>query len=295
MTPFERLIEVMRRLRGEGGCPWDRQQTRESLTPFLLEETHEVLEAIEQGQPPRLKDELGDLLFQVVFHAQIAAEAGEFTIDQVVEATADKMTRRHPHVFGPLKSGGDAPLPPGPPSPRSLTPDDVLGRWEEMKRAEAGASGRTSVVDGVPRTLPALLRAHQVQAKASRVGFDWPGVAPVKGKVMEEWRELMEAIDEAQPRSRQEAELGDLLFAVVNLARYLRVDPEEALQRATGRFADRFRRMERLAQEQGRPLSRPARQEGDGPGWSLDELDRLWEQAKQEQGQSEGSGIQGPG
>ncbi len=269
-TPFERLTGIMKRLRGNGGCPWDRQQTRDSLTPFLLEETHEVLEAIEQGQPPRLKEELGDLLFQVIFHAQIAAEAGEFDIDDVVTASADKMTRRHPHVFGGGEDKGHT-------GREVKTAEEVLARWEEIKRTEAGASGRTSAVDGVPRSLPALLRAHRVQAKAARVGFDWPDKAPVADKVMEEWRELTAAI-ESEPRPRQEAELGDLLFAVVNLSRFLQIDPEEALQRATGRFLNRFRRVERLAEQQGRPLRGEK-----GQGWSLEELDRLWEQAKSEE------------
>jgi tetrapyrrole methylase family protein/MazG family protein len=295
-TAFERLVEVVRRLRGEGGCPWDRQQTRESLTPFLLEETHEVLEAIEAGRPDALKDELGDVLFQVLFHAQIASETGEFDIGDVVEGTIQKMTRRHPHVFHPGQGEGPAsPLehphrsdvgaaPETGPPPSPITADDVLARWEVMKRQEAGHRARASSVEGVPRSLPALLRAHQVQAKAARVGFDWPEPAPVKAKVEEEWRELAEAIDE-QSRTRQEDELGDLLFAVVNLARHLRCDPEAVLQRATQRFINRFQRMEQLAAGAGRPLA-PASSisslEGGraGGGWTLPELDRLWERAK---------------
>jgi tetrapyrrole methylase family protein/MazG family protein len=255
-TPFEQLVEVMRRLRGEGGCPWDRQQTRESLTPFLLEETHEVLEAIEEGEPSRLKEELGDLLLQVVFHAQLAAEAGEFGMSEIIGTTVEKLIRRHPHVFGGEEVG---------------TAGEVLARWEKIKRAEAGTSGRPSALDGVPRTLPALLRAHQVQAKAARVGVDWRELAPVKAKVLEEWGELMTAV-ETQSRARQEAELGDLLFAAVNLSRWLRIDPEEALQRATRRFLDRFRHMERIAEGEGRPLA----------GRPPEELDRLWEQAKRD-------------
>jgi nucleoside triphosphate diphosphatase len=286
-TGFERLVEVMGRLRGEGGCPWDRQQTRESLTPFLLEETHEVLEAIETGRPDALKEELGDLLFQVLFHAQIASEAGEFDIGDVVEGTVQKMTRRHPHVFG--RDGGtlaDAE------AVGETTAGEVLARWEAMKRQEAGHRARASSVEGVPRSLPALLRAHQVQAKAARVGFDWPEPAPVRAKVEEEWRELTEAIDE-QSRTRQEEELGDLLFAVVNLARHLRCDPEAVLQRATQRFIDRFERMERLAAGAGRPLA-PASsisqsENGQaGGGWTLPELDRLWEQAKRGEGKGKG-------
>ncbi len=291
---FDRLVEVMRRLRGEGGCPWDRQQTRESLTPFLLEETHEVLEAIEAGQPDALREELGDLLFQVLFHAQIASEAEEFNIDDVVEGTVRKMIRRHPHVFGGSKSGGESDSPPDNPQ-RSYaetvpkTAGEVLARWEAMKRQEEGHRARASTVDGVPRSLPALLRAHQVQAKAARVGFDWPDQAPVQAKVEEEWRELAEAVA-TQSRRRQEEELGDLLFAVVNLARHLRCDPESALQRATQRFIGRFQRMEQLAAEEGRPLA-PAGSVGslnsgdsgqEGSGWTLSKLDRLWEQAKRE-------------
>jgi len=284
-TPFDQLVEVMRRLRAEGGCPWDRQQTRESLTPFLLEETHEVLEAIESGSADALKEELGDLLFQVLFHAQIASEAGEFDIHDVVDGTVRKMTRRHPHVFRPE---GEAKTDDG--AVGEATPDQVLARWEALKRQERGHRARASAVEGVPHSLPALLRAHQVQAKAARVGFDWPGPEPVRAKVEEEWRELTDAVC-TQSRSRQEEELGDLLFAAVNLARHLRCDPESALQRATRRFIERFRRMERLAAAEGRPLG-PSKTDG---GRTLDDLDRLWERAKSEERAEHGGQRSGPG
>jgi tetrapyrrole methylase family protein/MazG family protein len=282
-TAFERLVEIMMRLRGEGGCPWDRQQTRESLTPFLLEETHEVLEAIETGRSDALREELGDLLFQVLFHAQIASEAGEFDICDVVEGTVQKMTRRHPHVFGRSEGAhADAEV------MEEMTADQVLSRWEGWKRQEPSHRTRSSSVEGVPRSLPALLRAHQVQAKAARVGFDWPELASVRVKVEEEWRELAEAIED-QSRMRQEEELGDLLFAVVNIARHLRCDPEVALHRATQRFINRFQRMEQLADGEGRPLAHASstgssERDQAGVGWTLPELDRLWKQVKREEG-----------
>ncbi len=181
---FEELVRIMERLRADGGCPWDREQTRESLKPFLIEEAYEVVEAIDEGDPKKLMEELGDLLFQVVFHAQVAAEQGEFTINQVLAATADKMVRRHPHVF----AGGTA-----------STAREVLEQWEELKREErdATAAGLASALDGVPKELPALLRAQRLQDKASRTGFDWPEISGVIAKVEEELGELKEAIQGA--------------------------------------------------------------------------------------------------
>ncbi len=261
---FEALVRIMERLRAEGGCPWDREQTRESLKPFLIEEAYEVVEAIDEGDPKKLMEELGDLLFQVVFHAQVAAERREFTIGQVLAETADKMVRRHPHVFG----DGTA-----------STAREVLEQWEELKREErdAAAAAPASALDGVPKELPALLRAQRVQDKASRAGFDWPEISGVIAKVEEELGELKEALQGAAPEEPAlsevegvELELGDLLFSLVNLARFLNLSAEEALRKSIARFATRFRYMEENIERGGRQLREV----------SLDEMERLWEDAK---------------
>lgn len=251
---FQKLVRVMERLRGKKGCPWDREQSRESLKPFLLEEAHEVLEAIEDGDIEILKEELGDLLFQVVFHAQIAKERGEFSIEEVLTALTDKMVRRHPHVFGKVKAG---------------TSQEVLAQWEKLKHQEHRNRKRKSVLDGVPKSLPALMRAHQLQARAARVGFDWPEMKPVWGKVHEEMKELEESYREGNAQAVK-AEMGDLLFALVNLSRFMKINPEDALRKANHRFMERFHYMEKKAKRSGRVLS----------AMTLAEMDRLWEAAK---------------
>jgi tetrapyrrole methylase family protein/MazG family protein len=263
----------MAKLRALDGCPWDRKQTHESLKPYLLEETYEVLETIDRQDEPKLREELGDLLLQVIFHAQIAAERRTFTIEDVMQLLADKLVRRHPHVFGRQDTGD------------TLTPDEVYSNWEQIKKAERQQTGRSgSVLDGVPKTLPALLRAFQIQARASRVGFDWPqngeGVHQVMDKVEEEIEELTDAYgarnDQAGDAARHAAqrhledEMGDVLFALVNLARFLKVNPEDALRRATDRFADRFHFVEAEAARAGRTLE----------SMTLAEMDALWEEAK---------------
>jgi len=258
---FSDLVGVMETLRGKRGCPWDREQTRESLKPFLLEEAYEVLEAIDDEEPEILKEELGDLLFQVLFHSRIATERGEFGIEDVLSHTIDKMTRRHPHVFGASRSSKR--------KGRPATADEVLVRWEELKQKEKRNRKRTSVLDGVPKPLPALMRAYQLQTRASRVGFDWKEMRPVWNKVREEMKELEEAIGEGQPRQIQ-SEFGDLFFSLVNLARFLKFDPEESLRKANQRFVDRFSFMERKAGKSRRALS----------DMTLNEMDRLWEEAK---------------
>lgn len=269
---FDRLVELMARLRAPDGCPWDRKQTHDSLKPYLLEEAYEVLETIDQQDQPKLREELGDLLLQVLFHAQIGREAGSFTIQEVMSHLADKLVRRHPHVFAkPEAKAGDG-----------MTPDQVYSKWEQIKKDERARSGRAdSALEGVPKTLPALLRAFQVQARASRVGFDWPhtreGMERVMDKIEEEVGELQEAVaaggEGDRPPDAQraiEAEFGDLFFALVNLARFVKVNPEEALRGSTNRFVDRFRHMEAAAAASGRPLD----------AMTLEELDVLWNDAK---------------
>jgi len=271
---FAKLLELMAALRAPNGCPWDRKQTHESLKPYLLEETYEVLETIDQRDHAKLREELGDVLLQVIFHAQIAAEAGTFTTEDVIETLATKLIRRHPHVFGNDDQG-------------ALTDgEQVLSQWEEIKRGEREAVGSSqSALEGVPKSLPALLRAYQTQARAARVGFDWPqseaGFEQIIGKLSEEIDELRAAVvqsrsepepPEGRPHGLEfiEAELGDVLFSLVNLARFLKVNPEEALRRATNRFIDRFHLVEAQAAERGRAL----------PDMTLAEMDALWEDAK---------------
>lgn len=277
---FSKLVDLMARLRAPDGCPWDRKQTHESLKPYLLEETYEVLEAIDHRDPQSLREELGDLLLQILFHAQIGAEQGSFTIDEVLQELADKLVRRHPHVFA--QGTGN----------RAGTAEDVVARWEEIKKNERDQAGDAtepqSILSGVPKTLPALLRGYQVQARASRAGFDWPHTAQgqemVFNKIQEEILELREALgatagagaDRApapQPDRKDEieAEFGDLLFALVNLGRFIKVNPEEALRGTINRFTDRFHYIEQEAMRQGRTVDQ----------MTLAEMDALWEAAKQ--------------
>jgi tetrapyrrole methylase family protein/MazG family protein len=252
---FAELVEIMARLRGEGGCPWDREQTHESIQPYLIEETYEVLEAIDEQDPAKLREELGDLVLQVVFHAQMAKEAGSFSITDVLATITDKLRRRHPHVFGEVKAE---------------TAQEVLFNWEQIKQAERRkAKGEASLLDGVPRELPALLRAHRLQEKASRVGFDWAEAEEVLRKVEEELAELRAAM-EGQAVDRMEAEMGDLLFALVNLSRFIAVNPEEALRKTIARFIARFRYIEEELARSGRLLRQT----------SLQEMDALWADAK---------------
>ncbi|MBN1945930.1 MAG: nucleoside triphosphate pyrophosphohydrolase [Bradymonadales bacterium] len=249
LSDWSRLVELMARLRSEDGCPWDRRQTHQSLRPFLIEEAYEVLDAIDSGDPQRLREELGDLLLQVVFHAQIGSEEGEFDLSEVIRTLVNKLVARHPHVFDQKED---------------LRPDEVQVRWGAIKTSKG--EGR---FDGLPTRLPALLRAQRVSDRAAGVGFDWPGALPVIEKIREELGEVVEAMDQGDRRLFEE--VGDLLFATVNLARHLGVQAEDALRAATRRFEGRFALVEQLALEQGLILTRCTDQK----------LDELWERAKE--------------
>jgi MazG family protein len=258
---MQRLLAIMARLRNpEGGCPWDLDQNFATIAPYTIEEAYEVADAIERADMAALKDELGDLLLQVVFHAQMANEAGSFDFQAVAAAIGEKMIRRHPHVFGDVTI---------------KTADAQTVAWEEHKeherRAKASAEGRAaSALDGVAAGLPALMRAIKLQRRAARVGFDWPNAAGVFAKIDEELSEIKSEIHNSGPPERVQDEIGDLLFAVVNLARHLEVDPESALRHANGKFERRFRQVEDQLAAAGR---KPA-------DASLDELEALWQRAK---------------
>ena len=256
MREFDELCEIMARLRAEDGCPWDREQTHESLRPYFLEETYEALEAIDSQDPKKLCSELGDVLLQIVFHAQIADEQGQYDMRAVLARINEKLRYRHPHVFSDVTVSDS---------------DEVVDNWEQLKLLEPEAAHRTSALDGVPDILPALKRAFALQKKASKVGFDWPDVEGPRGKVREEEAELEEALASGD-RDRVADEFGDLLFALVNVARFYKLDPEDALRRTCDRFAGRFTRVESQAGEMGRDLR----------DMDIAELDVLWEKAKEE-------------
>ena len=260
---FESLIALQARLRAPNGCPWDREQTHDSLRTYLVEETYEVLDALDSGDPRKFADELGDLLLQIVFHAELAAEAGKFDIADVIEQIYTKMVRRHPHVFGKV---------------RAETSADVLKNWEQLKTEERAKNKVSdakapdaSILDAVPRSLPGLLEAHQLTRRAANVGFDWQDVKGIFDKLAEETTELKQLLASGDGRAEEiEEEVGDLLFVGVNLARFLGFDAEIALKKANRKFAQRFRGMERIAAARGQTLS----------GLSAAEFDGLWNEVK---------------
>lgn len=253
MDDFRRLVEIMERLRAEGGCEWDRAQTHSTLRQYLLEETHEVLDAIARKDPALLCEELGDLLLQILFHAQISREQGEFDVSDVIASISAKMIRRHPHVFADATAD---------------SPDAVSRQWDHIKKTVENRN-HSSIVGGVPRTFPSLLRAAKITKKAARAGFDWENVGQVLEKVDEEFRELRNAMTEGGPEE-VEHELGDVLFALVNLGRFLGVHPEIALVKANDRFERRFRAMEKMVAESGGSIETS----------DLPTLDGFWERAK---------------
>ncbi len=270
MYKLDDLLQLMARLRHpEHGCPWDLKQSYASIVPYTLEEAYEVADAIERGDFDHLPGELGDLLFQVVYYSQLAAEEGRFGFAEVVDGITAKLIRRHPHVFpdGDLYAAPDA---------ARLEEAAVKQRWEELKAeeraAKAAAPEQLSLLDDVPQALPALSRAAKLQKRAAQVGFDWPEALPVLDKVREELDEVLEAMSESDPQAIAE-ELGDLLFVVVNLARHLKVEPEAALRAANGKFERRFRFIEQALRDAGRPIE----------NCSLDELDALWGEAKKQE------------
>jgi MazG family protein len=268
---FEKLVALQARLRGPNGCPWDREQTHESLRKFLIEEAYEVLDAMESGDPRKFSEELGDLLLQVVFHAIVAEESGGFTMSDVIESVHTKMVRRHPHVFGDVKAGTSA---------------AVLKNWEQIKAEERAAEGKPSgkdaaadsILGGVPRSLPAMLEAYQLTRRASRVGFDWEDLVGIFNKLEEERREIESTLKSAAqsraktkaPDAHLEEEVGDLLFVGVNIARFLGVDPEIALRGANRKFKRRFEWMESAAAREGRRFA----------GLPRERMEQLWNDAK---------------
>jgi nucleoside triphosphate diphosphatase len=259
---FIRLVEVVARLRAPDGCPWDREQSIDTLKPFVLEETYEVLETIDRHDHLALREELGDFLYQAVFLAQLEAEAGHFTIADSIRSIADKLVRRHPHVF--RRDEGEAAL---------ESAGQVRTRWEEIKAEERGAQKKPpTLLGGIPPTLPALLRAFHIGVRAASVGFDWTRAADVVGKIQEEVDELREVVLSGQPvdTDRAEEEMGDLLFSIANLARQLGIEPETALRKANDKFTGRFTAMERRIEASGRRMR----------DMSLEELESEWQKAK---------------
>ena len=258
-TDLKPLMDVMTRLLAEDGCPWDKAQTHETLRKYLLEETHEVIEAIDNKDMQNLKEELGDVLLQIVFHAKLAEQSGTFTMQDVVDTVTEKMIRRHPHIFGHVKAE---------------SPEEVAANWEEIKKQEKAAKGEKpenqSIMSGLPPTLPALMKAEKVQKKARRVGFDFKNIEETRMKLDEELSEVDEAL---KGNGDIEDEIGDLLFSAVNYARFAKVDPEQALNRSTNKFVNRFKSMERKIMLDKKEFD----------NYTVKELDFLWEAAKDEE------------
>lgn len=255
--PFDKLVQIVAKLRSERGCPWDRKQTHSTLKANLIEEAYEVIEVIDAEDNSKLQEELGDLLMQVMLHAQIAEDNENFTINDVIKTITDKLIRRHPHVFGDIQVDGAK---------------QVLANWEKIKRNEPGYEDRKSILDGIPIQLPSLYRAQKIQNKASRVGFDWDEASQVLPKIEEEVGELKNSINSAD-KEQMEMEIGDLLFSIVNLSRFLDIDAEEALRQSNRKFTERFKKMETELEKSGDKFE----------DYNLEKLDEIWEQVKNEE------------
>jgi len=253
---FDELVNIVAKLRGPGGCPWDREQTRDSLKPFLVEEFYELIDALDENDHEGIREEMGDLLFQILFQSQLSKEEGLFDIHDVVDGIARKMVNRHPHVFGDRKLKSS---------------QEVMEHWQEHKKKEG--KNYESVIDGVPRALPALLRARKLQIKATKVGFDWERIEDVFDKLDEEIAELKEALGK-KDRKEIESELGDIFFVLVRIANFVNVNPEDALRNTIGKFTGRFIYMEKAARREGKQLS----------DMTLAEMEVLWNKAKKERG-----------
>ena len=239
---------------GDDGCPWDKVQTRESLKPYLVEETYEVLEALDTNDPEKIKDELGDLLYQILFHSKISSLKGEFDFRDVIDNLSEKMVRRHPHVF----KGG-----------KLNTPDQVIGQWEEIKKKENNKANQKSILDSIPINLPSLIKAQKLQKKAAKEGFDWDQINDVFDKLDEEIKEFKEAVLKKTPADIQ-SEIGDIIFVITNIAKFYKVDAEEALRSTNNKFIKRFQYIEQKVDEKGKTLK-------DSP---LEEMERYWQEAK---------------
>ena len=254
MKEFDRLVEILERLRGPGGCPWDADQDHKSISRCMIEEAYELIDAIDSDNVAHLKEELGDVLLQVVFHSTIAKDMGEFTIKEVIDVLCSKLIHRHPHVFGDVSVSGSG---------------EVLKNWDRLKKMEDGKNQRQSILDGIPEMLPSLLYARKIQSVVSRVGFDWKDPSGVIEKIREEADELLQAMRSGN-REQVEEETGDLLFSIVNLARFNNTDPEAALRKTNQKFIKRFHEIEKQARERGIHLE----------DMTLEEMDSIWEKAK---------------
>ena len=263
-SAFQRLVDIMRRLRAPGGCPWDREQTIQSLRGFVLEETYEVLDAIDRSDHRGLRGEIGDLLFEGVFLAQIETDDGHFTVADSLRDVTGKLIRRHPHVFGDQQTSG---------GPKVDTAGKVVEQWEQIKAREQASAGESrSLLRGIPKSTPALLRAHEIGTRVAAVGFDWPAAVEVVDKIEEEIAELRHAVEGNEGRARAEEEMGDLLFSIANLSRKLGIEPESALRKANEKFSARFEALEREFERQERSLQDA----------TLEEMEEVWGQVKKQ-------------